>query len=220
MARLFGMSVSAKSLWMRTRLHWDQLAVYVPLLLMGLLALATYWLVRNTPVVKDAALVSAPQHLPDYFMRDFSVKVFDAHGKLKNEMAGVQGRHYPDTDTVEIDQPRIRAIAPDGRVTTARAGRAVINADGSEVQLFDKAVLIREAVPSGSTSSQLRSELRGEFFHLFANAEKIRTHLPVEMQRGTGDRLVADRLDFDNLDRVLHLDGRVRVTLAARALKP
>jgi len=89
------MSVSAKSLWMRTRLHWDQLAVYVPLLLMGLLALATYWLVRNTPVVKDAALLSAPQHLPDYFMRDFSVKVFDAHGKLKNEMAGVQGRTIP-----------------------------------------------------------------------------------------------------------------------------
>ena len=214
------MSVPAKSVWMRTRLQWDQLAVYVPLLLMGLLALATYWLVRNTPVVTDVALESSPRHVPDYFMRDFSVKVFDAQGKLKNEMAGVQGRHFPDTDTVEIDQPRIRAVAPDGRVTIARAGRAVINADGSEVQLFEKAVLIREAVPSGSTASQLRSELRGEFFHLFANAEKIKTHLPVELRRGSGDYLLADRMDFDNLDGVLQLNGKVRVTIAPRSMKP
>ena len=214
------MSTSAKTFWLRLRQHWDQLAVYVPLLLMGVLALATYWLVRHTPVVTDVELEASPQHVPDYFMRDFSVKVFDAQGQLKNEMSGVQGRHYPDTDTLEIDQPRIRAIAKDGRLTTARAGRAVINADGSEVQLFDKAVLIREAVPAGSDPRQLRSELRGEFFHLFANAEKIQTNLPVELLRGTGDRLVADRMDLDNLDRVMQLNGRVRVTLAPRAAKP
>ncbi len=220
MARLFGMSTSAKMLWMRARQHWDHLAVYVPLLLMGLLALATYWLVRHTPVVTDVELEAAPQHLPDYFMRDFSVKVFDAQGQLKNEMSGLQGRHYPDTDTLEIDQPRIRAIARDGQITIARAERAVINADGSEVQLFVKAVLIREAVPPGTDPGQKRSELRGEFFHLFANAEKIKTHLPVELLRGTGDRLVADRMDFDNLARVMQLSGRVHVTLAPRSAKP
>ncbi len=214
------MSASAKSLWMRARQHWDHLAVYMPLLLMGLLALATYWLVRHTPVVTDVELEAAPQHVPDYFMRDFSVKVFDAQGKLKNEMSGAQGRHYPDTDTLEIDQPNIRAMTHDGRVTTARAGRAVINADGSEVQLFEKAVLIREAVLSGRDIKQQRSELRGEFFHLFANAEKIKTHLPVELLRGAGDRMVADRMEFDNLDRVMQLNGRVRVTLAPRAAKP
>lgn len=214
------MSPSAKTLWLRTRQHWDQLAVYVPLLLMGVLALATYWLVRHTPVIMDVELEAAPQHVPDYFMRDFSVRIFDAQGQLKNEMSGAQGRHYPDTDTLEIDQPRIRTFAKDGRLTVARAGRAVINADGSEVQLFDKAVLIREAVPAGPDPKQIRSELRGEFFHLFSNAEKIKTHLPVELLRGTGDRLVADRMEFDNLDRVMQLSGRVRVTLAPRAAKP
>lgn len=214
------MSAAAQSLWMRTRLHWDHVAVYVPLLLMGLLALATYWLVRNAPVVTEVAQQAAPKHVPDYFMRDFSVKIFDPQGKLKHEIAGVQGRHYPDTDTLEIDRPRIRAIAPDGRVTTARAGRAVVNADGSEVQLFEQAVLIRDAVASAHDARQSRSELRGEFFHLFANAEKIKSHLPVELLRGTGDRLLADRLDFDNLNNVLQLTGRVRVTLSPKAFKP
>ena len=213
------MSVAPDSLWKRTKHHWDRLAVYVPLILMGLLALATYWLVRHTPVVMDVELEAAPQHLPDYFMRDFSVKVFDAQGRLKNEIAGSQGRHYPDTDTLEIDQPRIRAIGQDGRVTTARAVRAVINADGSEVQLFEKAVLIREGPATQRELSPSRSELRGEFFHLFANAEKIKTHLPVELIRGAHDHVTAESLDFDNLDRVIRLNGRVRATLAARSVK-
>jgi len=36
------------SMLMRVRSLWDRLAVYLPLLLMGLMAMTTYWLVRNT----------------------------------------------------------------------------------------------------------------------------------------------------------------------------
>jgi len=204
------------SRWMRIRLLWDRVAVYLPLILMGLMALATYWLVRNTPAVVDVEWVASPKHVPDYFMRDFSVKVFDAQGRLKSELAGVHGRHYPDTDTLEIDQPRIRAISKEGRVTTASAMRAVINADGSEVQLFNKSVVVREAVQAGTQAAQPRSEIRSEFLHLFADAEQIRTHLPVELIRGAGDKFTADHMTFDNLDRVLHLQGRVQGTLLPR----
>lgn len=208
------------SWWMRARHLWDRVAVYLPLILMGLMALATYWLVRNTPAVMDVELEAAPQHVPDYFMRDFSVKVFDARGVLKSEMAGVQGRHFPDTDTLEIDQPRIRAISKEGRVTTARAARAVINADGSEIQLFEKTVLIREATQSARSETSPRSELRSEFLHLFANTEKIRTHLPVELLRGDGERFTAGHMDYDNMDRLMQLGGRVHGMIFPRINKP
>ena len=33
------------------RSAWDRVAVYLPIILMGLMALGTYWLVRNTPGV-------------------------------------------------------------------------------------------------------------------------------------------------------------------------
>lgn len=32
------------------RQGWDQLSIYLPVLLMGLLALGTWWLVRNAPM--------------------------------------------------------------------------------------------------------------------------------------------------------------------------
>ena len=202
------------SLWMRVRRVWDRLAVYLPLLLMGLMAMTTYWLVRNTPVMGEAELEAAPRHVPDYFMRDFSVKVFGDDGKLKSEMVGIEGRHYPDTDTLEIDQPRIRILGAEGRVTTAVAARGLINADGSEAQLFDKAVVVREASTTAQGVAVPRSELQSDFLHLFANTEQVRSHLPVVLVRGAGDRFTAqDGMDYDNLDRVMQLTGRVRGTL-------
>lgn len=206
----------ARTFGWRLRQRWDRVAVYLPIILMGLMALITYWLVRNTPSLLDSELESAPRHVPDYFMRDFSVKVFAANGELKSEMVGSEGRHYPDTDTLEIDQPRIRTIARDGRVTTAQAAKGIINADGSEIQLFDHAVLVRDSSTTASGMRLPRSELRSDFLHLFANAEKIRTHRPVELVRGATEHFSAQGMEYDNLERVMHLNGRVRGTLAPR----
>ena len=208
------MSTAPLSLLMRVRRVFDRLAVYLPLALMAMMAMTTYWLVRNTPVMGEVELEAAPRHVPDYFMRDFSVKVFGEDGRLKSEMIGIEGRHYPDTDTLEIDQPRIRILGAEGRVTTAVATRGLINADGSEAQLFDKAVVVREASTTAQGVASPRSELHSDFLHLFANTEQVRTHLPVTLVRGSGDRFTSQEgMDFDNLDRVMQLTGRVRGTL-------
>lgn len=203
-------------LTIRLRRVWDRLAVYLPIVLMALMAMTTYWLVRNTPAIGDAELEADPRHVPDYFMRDFSVKVFGADGKLKSEMVGIEGRHYPDTDTLEIDQPHIRIISPEGRLTTAVAKRGLINADGSEAQLFEKAVVVREATTNAQGVAVPRTELQSDFLHLFANTEEVRSHLPVVLVRGAGDRFSGDGMDYDNLDRVMQLNGRVRGTLLPR----
>ena len=202
------------SLLMRVRRVLDRLAVYLPLVLMGLMAMTTYWLVRNTPTMGGGEAEVVPRHEPDYFMRDFSVKVFGEDGKLKSEVTGVEGRHYPDTDTLEIDQPRIRILGAESRVTTAVAVRGLINADGSEAQLFDKAVVVREPNTNAQGVVTPRSELHSDFLHFFANTEQVKSYLPVIFVRGAGDRFTSqDGMDYDNLDQVMQLKGRVRGTL-------
>lgn len=128
---------------------WDRLSLYLPIVLMGVLALGTYWLVRSTPVFTPPEAEKAATHDPDYFMKTFSVKTFDATGRLKSEVSGVQARHFPDTDTVEIDKVHIRSYNDQGQLTTATANRALTNADGSEVQLFGNALVVREAIKNG-----------------------------------------------------------------------
>jgi lipopolysaccharide export system protein LptC len=41
------------------------------------------------------------------------------------------------------------------------------------------------------------------------NTERVKSHKPVTLTRGN-DRFTADSLDYDNLDRVMLLNGRVR----------
>jgi lipopolysaccharide export system protein LptC len=188
---------------------WDQVSIYLPIILMGLMALGTYWLARNTPVFSLPEAARPARHDPDYYMREFSVKTFDAAGRLKSEVFGSEARHYPDTDTLEIDKPRIRAFNARGDLTVATATRALTNADGSEVQLIGNAVVTREATKGPDGSSAPTLEFRGEFLHAFLNTEQVKSHKPVVLTRG-GDTFAADSLEFDNVGRVLALDGRVR----------
>ncbi len=62
--------------------------LYLPVLVMGVLALGTYWLVRSTPVSGPQVPERVRGHEPDYFMHGFKVKTFDATGRLRSEVAG------------------------------------------------------------------------------------------------------------------------------------
>jgi lipopolysaccharide export system protein LptC len=191
---------------------WDGMAIYMPLLLMGALALGTYWLVRNTPMFITPEAAQEARHEVDYFMHKFTVKTFDEGGKLKSEIYGIEGRHFADTDILEIDQAQIRSINLEGRVTTATGNRAYVNGDGSEVQLTGNAVVVREAKVKAGGKETPRMEFRGEFLHAFLNDERVKSHKPVVLIRGA-DQFTGDTFAYDNLDQVADLKGRVRALL-------
>jgi lipopolysaccharide export system protein LptC len=190
---------------------WYHTAMYLPVVMIALLALGTWWLARNTPILSAPTAEEPAKHEPDYFMRNFAVKNFDPTGQLKSEVAGVEGRHFPDTDVLEIDTARLRSYK-DGRMTTATANRAYSNGDGSEVQLVGNALVVREAGQDANGKAYPRLEFRGEFLHAFLSTEQIKSHKPVTITRGR-DQFVADSLQYDNLERVALLQGRVRGTL-------
>ena len=198
------------------RQGWEKFSLYLPIILMGMLALGTWWLVRNAPAPIAAAAGPSNPHQPDYFMKLFSVKSFDATGRMQSEIKGEMGRHYPDTDTLEVDKVHMRSVTPQGLVTLATADRALSNADGSEVQLFGNAVVTRQpqVLPSGKRLPQL--EFRSEFLHAWPQTERVSSNQPVTLTRGN-DRFSGDAMDYDNLDQVLKLRGRVRgVIMPAR----
>ena len=197
------------------RVAWDRVSMYLPVILMGLFAMGTWWLVRSTPEIAAPEARRPARHEPDYFMRGFSVKTFDADGRLKSEVYGAEARHYPDNDTLELDDVRIRSFSRDGLPTVATATRALSTGDGSEVRLLGNALVVREAArrPNGTMAPRL--EFRGEFLHAFIDEEKVRSHLPVQLLRDN-DRFSADSVDYDHRAQVLELRGRVRGLIQPR----
>ena len=201
----------AMRLWRATL---ERLTLYLPITLMGVLALGTYWLVRSTPVFEPPAPEKPKRHEADYVVGDFGLKTYDANGRLKSDITGVSARHYPDTDTLEIEQVRIRSINERGHVTLASANLALTNSDSSEVQLIGNALVVREArVEDGQTVP--RMQFKGEFLHAFLDTERVKSHKPVDLQRGQ-DVFTADAMEFDNVSQVMSLQGRVRGTLTPK----
>ncbi len=194
--------------------------LYLPTLVMGVLALGTYWLVRSTPVPEAAVPERVRGHEPDYFMEGFSVKTFNAAGGLRSDVQGRIARHYPDTKWMEIEDIRIRSYDAKGHLTTATARKGLANEDGTEVQLIGNAVVVREAIPaSKGQAEQARTEYRGEFLHAFIDTERVTSNKPVELRRGK-DVFTADRMEFDNVEQVMRLQGRVRGVLIPSPQRP
>ena len=180
----------------------------LPVLVMAALALFSWWLVNQAPVDRTGIEEPPPRHEPDYTMHRFSVQRFAPDGSLRTQIEGDLALHFPDTDTLQIENPRIRSIGVDGRITVATAERALANADGSEVQLLARARVVREATPQDEAI-----EFESEFLHFFARTERVRSHLPVVVTQG--ETVVrAAGMAYDNLARVVDLQGRVRAVFA------
>jgi lipopolysaccharide export system protein LptC len=193
---------------LRMRLR-ELLGAYLPLVLMALLALGTWWLVKNTPRPATADDSAAVRSDPDYEMRDFTITRFAPDGRATVRLEGARLRHFPDTDRIEIESARIHARAPDGRVTQAQAARALANGDASEWQLSGGAKVV----------AQMRAgpplEIDGEFLHVFVPTERVRSHLPVLLRQGD-DEIRAGGIEVDNLAQRVQLSPPVRGSFSPR----
>ena len=206
------MSAATSAFWrLRLRWAWDRLSIYLPVVLMGLLALGSYWLLRATPEMELPQVERPQQHEPDYFMRGFAVRSFEPDGRLRSEVRGAEARHYPDTDSTDIDQARIRTQPPGSPLTTAVADRVTTNADQTEFVLRGNAVVVREA----AGANRPRLEFQGEHLRVLSEERRIVSEQPVRLLRGR-DQMQANTLDFREATGVAVLQGRVQATLQAR----
>lgn len=188
---------------MKTTLS-DRLSLYLPIVLMGLLALGSWWLVRSAPRPLAAQAVALPENQQDYTVEDFSTQQFAADGHLTSQIWGQQARHYLQADILEIDQVRTRSQGAQGVLTTTSAQRGISNSDASEVQLWGTAKVERH-YPNGKPPMVLE----GEFLHAWPQLERLHSHLPVTLTRG-GSRFTGNSLEYDNARQVALLQGRVR----------
>jgi|JI8StandDraft_2_1071088.scaffolds.fasta_scaffold20471_2 lipopolysaccharide export system protein LptC len=191
----------------------ERLSAWLPIALMVLLALGSWWLVKNAPAPLKAPGEAPLRSDPDYTLSGFVLERFAADGRLKARLAGRAMRHFPATDRIEVDELTLLAWAPDGRVTQARAQRAVSNGDASEVQLHGEARV--QTVDLQGVTAVMSSD----FLHLFTVQERVVTDRPVVLTRG-GTEVRAARLRYDHGTGLAQLGGPLRAVLPPRSAAP
>lgn len=193
---------------LRLRAALDRVALYLPLLVMGLLALGSWSLVRSVPSLLSPPASSVVRNTPDYALGRFTVQAFDGEGRLMRELSGESARHYPANDELHIDQVRIRGTSATGVRVQASALTGVAPGNGASISLAGQVVAVREA-----DRHAVRTELQGERLLARLDEDRLLSDSPVQILRGA-DRFAADRMDFNSRTGRYELEGRVRASLA------
>ena len=188
------------------------LILYLPVLLMGVLAFLTYGLLRNAPQPEAPMPELAPRHVPDYTMGRVVLQQFQADGRPRARLQALEVRHYPDTQTLRFEQPVLLWHTPQGDKTSAKAVQGESNADGSEVTLWGDVRIQRTAAPQGKTPAGPGLVVQTQTLFLDARRERMRTDQPVQLQRGN-DRMEGQRLQYDHVTQQLDLSGKVRMSI-------
>lgn len=194
----------------------DRLVLSLPLLMVAVLALGSYWMVRSAPAVDTGELPRPPDDTPDYVIEGFTVQKFDANGQLSALLQGGSAQRLPDAPWIEIENFTLYLADAQGRVKRASADRGMSNQDSNEFQLIGHALMVREAHPTGEYP---RLEVRGDFLHVWTEPEKVESDQPVQIVHGQ-HRIRGDSLQYDGITRSLQLDGRVQALLAGQNSTP
>jgi len=139
---------------------WERFTLYLPVALMAVLALISYWLVRTAPGDTAPQSVALYDNAPDYYLHAFSAQSFDLNGKLAREIQGAVGRHFPDTKWTEIEDFHGQSYGEGGAVMLAQARRSLTNEEATEMQLMGSAQVLRPELQMAGQALRQRAVYR------------------------------------------------------------
>ena len=147
--------------------------------LFAILALGSWWLVRSVPELMPPGIDPQLRQDPDFRLDQFTVKSFDATGRLTREISGQSATHFPATQSLHIEGVRILAENEAGTRLTAQAQKGISREAVQQVTLTGDAQAVRQADAQGP-----RVELRGETFTVGLEDERLVSDQPVRITRG------------------------------------
>jgi lipopolysaccharide export system protein LptC len=162
----------------------NQLRRWLLVLLLGLLALASYWVLEITRNAGDSG--DTVRTRPDYFVENFNFVKIPPPGKTKFRIVGTKLVHYPHDDRADITLPVVTSLDVTQPSMTAHAKRGTVknSADyaNSEVHLYDNVVLDR-----AKTKKTEHLELNTDYLLAYPDKNTMETDFPVEII--TGDKV-------------------------------
>ncbi len=182
---------------------------FLPIFLMGLLTLGTYWLVQvNTPSLEIA---KEKRHVADYIMDGIVVTTLGPQGDAIYRVIGQQLIHYEDDASSEIYQPIARRFHPNKPPITVRSDKGYLNGDMTVLDMVGSANLTRPAQAATATQAgSARLFMSSNKFTILMNDDIVKTNLPVILEQGLSIMSSQEGAVFDNVQQKLTMIGQVK----------
>jgi lipopolysaccharide export system protein LptC len=181
------------------------LGAVLPLVIMLLLAMLTFWLDRTVELAVPAT-PRPPSHTPDYTVDKFVLTRLSETGDARYSLAAASMLHYPDDDTSHLTAPRLVQSATGKPETRISAARGLVSSDGHEVRLYDNVEMRKAGERGPKATDDLR--VRTSYLRVLPDDDKADTPERVVIERGNSS-LTGTGMNFDNRYRQIELKSTV-----------
>ena len=190
-------------------------AKLIPLVVMGLITLASFWFLKKNTAEEPTQAPRARGHEPDYIFSNAQLTVLNLNGTTKYRLLGKEFKHFEDDASIDVLLPRLRLMNAKTPPLTISANKGHITGDLDIIELFENADISRPAEmnSSGKVLNPLL-HLQSNYLKFFINDDKMTTHLPVRIQKGDSVMSSTKGADFDNVNQSISMYGNVQGSIA------
>ena len=186
------------------------LGAVLPLAIMLLLAMLTFWLDRTVELT-TATPTRSPTHEPDYVVDNLSLKRLSAEGEPRYLLTAKRMLHFPDDDSSHLTEPRLVQAQPGETATQISAARGLVSSDGREVKLSERVELFKAGERTGNTRLE-DIRVRTEYLRVVPDDDKADTPERVVIEQGQST-LIGTGMTYDNRYRRIALQSAVSATI-------
>ena len=160
----------------------NNVRLWLLVVFIGLLALASYWVLEIIQSNKSGNGQEVRTR-PDYWVENFNFVKMLPNGQNDYRIVGTKLVHYPNDDHADVTLPVMTNLDPTRLPMTTRSERGVVkiiaNQSENEVHLYEKVLVNR---PKTDKSDHL--QLNTEYLLAFPDKHTMETNLPVEILSG------------------------------------
>lgn len=183
----------------------DRITTALPLILVAMLAVFTFWLDRLAQPV-PTGVSGASRHDPDYLVEGLSAMRMNTAGATAYTLSAKKMVHYPDDDTTLLTTPRLVSLEPDKAPITITSKQALVSSNGKNVYFRDDVHLTRAAFGDSS-----EMQMNTSYLHVIPDDRVAQTDRPVVLT-DMATTVTAAGLELNSETRMLKLQGRVHGT--------
>ena len=176
---------------------------WFPLAIIAVLASLTAWL-QYAVNTSSPGFLSNGQHIADYIIERFVVSRTNLEGQVIYTLHADHAEHYLDDDTTKLTKPHLVANDDQQGSADIRSERALVTAQGKQVNFIGNVVLVRDA-----HDQQGPLKLTTEYLEAIPDQRVMRTNRPVLVQ-GKSVTMTAGGLELNNQTQILQLTHRVK----------
>ncbi|MBA4143391.1 MAG: LPS export ABC transporter periplasmic protein LptC [Nitrosospira sp.] len=174
------------------------------LVMFALLVALPLWL-GQSPYAPSLGENGTSGRIPDYVVENFSALRMDDDGVARRTLLGKRLVHYPDDESMDLEQPRLINTEPGKPPMQVKADQAKMSANGEDIYLSGNVTVVRNAGRGRGETTMATS-----FLHVRPDDDIARTDQPVVITE-TNSVIKAVGMEMSNRTGITQLLSQVRV---------